>query len=363
MITFPCMFPSACIRFSARRSAFHGASAMRWPGLCMRAMQLGMIVVALESAGTAAIAARATTVARDTPDETGATHARQDGVALHPAAPVTAGQGSATDGSGRGFSFSTCQSHLSDDPDGTRDYAEDWEEHGGGAEAQYCGALAEMALGDVGDAAGTLDRLSHVAHWPLGEPANQGKAASPATREKTATTAVPPVDDIAHDTPDSLRRRAHVAEEAARAWQANDSPRQALDSAAYGLRLDPGDMTLHVIHARISVDMGMAQQAISDLTPLPDDATLRVDALVTRAAANRELGHIDLAATDIASALRQSPHNVAAALECGILNERQGKLEEARANWQEVIALAPDSHEADLARQDLSLLEADPAAP
>ena len=130
-----------------------------------------------------------------------------------------------------------------------------------------------------------------------------------------------------------------------------------------GLWLDPRDMTLRVIHARISVDMGMAQQAVSDLTPLPDDATLRVDALVTRAAANRELGHIDLAATDIAAALQQAPHNVAAELECGILHERQGRMEDARADWQQVIALAPDSHEADLARQDLSLLEADPAAP
>ncbi|MCE2578428.1 hypothetical protein LDL36_07915 [Komagataeibacter sp. FNDCR1] len=324
----------------------------------MRAMQVGMMVMALESAGGSA---RATVVGADAAGATGTPHApRPGGPSARAGGASQAGGGRA--GTGQEFSFATCQSHLSDDPDGTRDYADDWQEHGGGAEAEYCGALAEMALGDVGDAAATLDRLSHITHWPHGDAAHAPSqvAGAPAGAPASAPGGA---EDARHDTPESLRRRAHVAEEAARAWQANDSPRQALDSATYGLWLDPHDMTLRVIHARISVDMGMAQQAISDLTPLPDDATLRVDALVTRAAANRELGQIDLAATDITAALQQAPHNVAAELECGILHERQGKMEEARADWQQVIALAPDSHEADLARQDLSLLEADPAAP
>ncbi|POF63673.1 tetratricopeptide repeat protein [Novacetimonas maltaceti] len=362
MIAFTCMFPSACSRSPAPYRALYGVPCggrtARWRVVCMRAMQVGMMVMALESAGGSA---RATVVGADTASATGTPHAPRAGAA--PARvtgrPQAVGGGPAAR---QDFSFATCQSHLSDDPDGTRDYAEDWQEHGGGAEAEYCGALAEMALGDVGDAADTLDRLSHITHWPHGEAAPPAKAPSSAPSQAAGTPGGGREEER-HDTPESLHRRAHVAEEAARAWQADDSPRQALDSATYGLSLDPHDMTLRVIHARISVDMGMAQQAVSDLTPLPDDATLRVDALVTRAAANRELGQIDLAATDIAAALQQAPHNVAAELESGILHERQGKMEDARADWQQVIALAPDSHEADLARQDLSLLEADPAAP
>lgn len=372
-----------------------GAVTGRWMVLCMRAMQVGMVAVALESAGGSA---RATVVGADAAEASAPNAPRPGQVSLHTVAPgtpvrttarTTAGMGN---GAARNFSFAACQAQLADDPDGTRDYADDWQDHGGGAEAEYCGALADMALGDVGDAAATLDRLSRVAHWPQGwvapsrhpplPPVPSPSVPSRAVTASRGDTTPQPAGVVGgaqqngtqagiqdgtqagpHDTPESLRHRAHVAEEAARAWQANDSPRQALDSATYGLWLDPHDMTLRVIHARLCVDMGMAQQAVADLTPLPGDTALRVDALVTRAAANRALGHIDLAATDIAAALQLSPHNVAAELECGILHERQGRMEDARADWQQVIALAPDSHEADLARQDLSLLEADPAAP
>lgn len=66
---------------------------------------------------------------------------------------------------------------------------------------------------------------------------------------------------------------------------------------------------------------------------------------------------------DINAALKDMPDNGAALLERGILYQRQGLMEAARADWQDVVAVAPDSDEADLARQDLSLLETDPEAP
>ncbi|MDT8873057.1 hypothetical protein RAA17_23125 [Komagataeibacter rhaeticus] len=118
------------------------------------------------------------------------------------------------------WSFSRCTATLADDPDGARDYAEDWRAHGGGLEAGQCAALAQMEVGDVATAAAALDRLARTPGWPAG----------------MAPGARVPVED----TPQSLRRRATVAEEAARAWQADDSPKQAMDSATYGLTLAPG---------------------------------------------------------------------------------------------------------------------------
>ncbi|WP_244191853.1 tetratricopeptide repeat protein [Komagataeibacter swingsii] len=240
------------------------------------------------------------------------------------------------------WSFARCTATVSDDPDGARDYAEDWLGHGGGLEAEQCAALARIELGDVATAAASLDRLAHVPGWPVGDPAHAG--AQP-------------------DTAQSLRRRAAVAEQAARAWQADDSPKQAFDSAAYGLTLEPDDVPLRLVYARVAVELDQPQRAIDILTPLPPVPAERDEALVARAAAWRRLGRIEQAMADINAALKDMPRNGAALLERGILYQREGQMAQARADWQDVVTLAPDSDEADLARQDLSLLETDPEAP
>jgi regulator of sirC expression with transglutaminase-like and TPR domain len=47
-------------------------------------------------------------------------------------------------------------------------------------------------------------------------------------------------------------------------------------------------------------------------------------------------------------------------LERGILRQRRNDDEGARADWQRAISLAPDTATADLAEQNLALLEAGP---
>ncbi|MCE2575339.1 tetratricopeptide repeat protein [Komagataeibacter sp. FNDCR2] len=241
------------------------------------------------------------------------------------------------------WSLPHCTATLPDDPDGARDYAADWHNHGGGLEAEQCDAMARMELGDVASAATELDRLAHMADWPAGD----------TTGARTTGT----------DNRAWLPRRAALAEQAARAWQADDSPKQALDSATYGLTLAPGSPTLRLVYARVAVELDQPARAIATLTPLPDAPAERDEALVTRASAWRRLGRIDLGMADINAALKDAPHNGAALLERGILYMRRGEMEAARADWQDVVTLAPDSDEADLARQDLSLLETDPEAP
>lgn len=257
-----------------------------------------------------------------------------------PAAPAPSEPVAAS--TGGEWSFRRCTATLSDDPDGARDYAEDWQSHGGGLEAEQCDAMAQMELGDVATAATMLDHLAHVTDW-----------SSP----RQAGTQAPA------DTALALSRRAGLAEQAARAWQADDSPRQALDSAAYGLTLRPDDAALKLVYARVAVELGQPARAVETLTPLPGSQMERDEALVARAAAWRQMGRIDKGMADINAALKDMPDNGAALLERGILYQRQGLMEAARADWQDVVAVAPDSDEADLARQDLSLLETDPEAP
>ncbi|MBB2202939.1 tetratricopeptide repeat protein [Gluconacetobacter tumulisoli] len=221
--------------------------------------------------------------------------------------------------------LTACLARLPDDPDGARDYAAAWAGRGGGAEAARCGALALVALGDPGDAAIVLDGLAHAP----GDPA----------------------------------ARADIADEAARAWQADGDPARAFDSAGYGLGLRPGDPGLRIVRARAAVESGHAPQAIADLSPLPDTPDILTEALVVRASAYRRLGRIDLARADIDAAMRRAPQDVAALLERGIVRQRQGDMPGARSDWEQVMDLAPDSRQADMARQDLAVLEADPDAP
>ncbi|WP_240906303.1 tetratricopeptide repeat protein [Komagataeibacter xylinus] len=262
------------------------------------------------------------------------------------APPLIARPSSTPPATPQDWDFSHCTATLADDPDGARDYAEDWRSHGGGLEAEQCAALAQMELGDVATAATELDRLAHVPDWPAGPPANRR-----GSRQNVA------------ETPASRLRRASVAQAAARAWQADDSPKQAFDSATYGLMLAPDDPGLKLVYARVAVELGQPQRAIDMLTPLPSAPAARDEALVARAAAWRKLGRIDQGMADINAALHDMPHNGAALLERGILYQRQGQMEQARADWLDVVKQAPDSDEADLARQDLALLETDPEAP
>ncbi|MCA3414378.1 MAG: hypothetical protein INF84_07240, partial [Roseomonas sp.] len=61
------------------------------------------------------------------------------------------------------------------------------------------------------------------------------------------------------------------------------------------------------------------------------------------------------------TALRLAPRNVEALLERGILRQLRGEAEAARRDWERVLELAPDSAAADLAAQNLALIEAGPS--
>ena len=57
-------------------------------------------------------------------------------------------------------------------------------------------------------------------------------------------------------------------------------------------------------------------------------------------------------------AIAIDPDNAEALLERGILRQRHGDVAGARGDWERAIALAPDRATADLAEQNLALLEA-----
>jgi Tfp pilus assembly protein PilF len=87
----------------------------------------------------------------------------------------------------------------------------------------------------------------------------------------------------------------------------------------------------------------------------------RTEAWVLRAAAQRRLERLNPAEDSITTALRLAPRNVEALLERGIVRQLRGEAEAARRDWERVMELAPDSAAADLAAQNLALMEAGPS--
>ena len=206
-----------------------------------------------------------------------------------------------------GEEYDKCLSMLNTDPEGASAYADAWEATGGGEGATHCRALAELALGEAETGAALMDKL-----------AGSSKSAAAA--------------------------RASVYGQAGQAWLIAGSADKAYRSATLALSLTPDDEDLLIDRAIAAAEL---------------DAK-RTDALVLRAAATRGLNQLDRARDDIERALVQDPDNPEALLERGILRQRRGDRPGARRDWERAAALAPDTATADLAQQNLALLEAGP---
>ncbi|KGB20925.1 TPR repeat containing domain [Acetobacter tropicalis] len=250
------------------------------------------------------------------------------------ASPGQAGDHSATPGAGHAaaaWTADACLAMVGEDPFGARDYAQDWLHHGGDRAARHCHALALIELGDEQTAAQELDDL--VTKEPFSGPDSSASV------------------------------RAIMAVEAVDAWLAAGMPQNAVRVADYALAIRPGDEALSVAKARALLELNNPQAVVAELGALvAHTPTAGAEAYVLLASAERRCGQLDKAREHVARALARAPENPAALLEEGIIREQVGDAVGARTDWQRVLDLAPDGHEADLARQDLAVLAADPDA-
>lgn len=226
-----------------------------------------------------------------------------------------------------GPEYEACLALLRIDPEGAAQRAMQWEERGGGDGARHCLALALLALGEPDRAAARLERLA-------GGLAGGGAGGNAA--------------------------RASVYAQASQAWMMAGDPGRAYGAATLALVLMPDDPALLVDRALAAGAQGRYAEALEDLNRALSLDRGRADALVFRAAALRHLDRPEAAMQDIEAALRLNPESPEALLERGILRQLKGDAGGARGDWQRIIALAPDSAAADLARQNLALNEAGP---
>jgi tetratricopeptide (TPR) repeat protein len=221
-----------------------------------------------------------------------------------------------------GSTYEACLASLADDPEGALAMVGAWQATGGDG-AAHCQGLALIALGQPDAGATVLEQL--------------------AQRSGAAALA-----------------RASVLSQAVQARLMVGETDQAVADATMALDLSPANAELLIMRAVAQSGLGRYQEAIEDLDQALRLDGGRTDALVSRAALWRRLGYLADARNDVDAALTLSPDDAEALLERGILRQRMGDRAGARADWERVRGADPGSRTADLAEQNLSLLEAGP---
>jgi tetratricopeptide (TPR) repeat protein len=221
----------------------------------------------------------------------------------------------------QGPEYEQCLGLLETDPAAAATFARNWQNGGDGS--VHCLALANIALGNQTDGAAMLERLA------------ADSQADPAAR-------------------------ALVFSQAAEAWSMADDDARAYAAASRAVALNPDDIDLLLARAAIADSLERPADALVDLDRAIALDGKRTDALTQHATALRHLDRLDAADADIARVLAIDPDFPEALLERGILRQRRGDAAGAREDWQRTIDLAPDTPAADLAEQNLALLEAGP---
>jgi tetratricopeptide (TPR) repeat protein len=218
-----------------------------------------------------------------------------------------------------------CADLLQTDPEAAGRFALDWAARNGGEGAERCTALALMALGQPERGAARLEALA----------------------ARSAGTAAD---------------RAGLYAEAVQGWMLAGDAARAYAAATLGLSLAPEDAGLLLDRALAAGSLGRYGEALADLDRVLAADPRRTEAWAFRAAALRRMDRAAeaLAAADRALAL--DPDHPEALLERGILRQAAGDAEGARTDWLRLLRAAPDSAAADLAAQNLELLDAGPAS-
>jgi tetratricopeptide (TPR) repeat protein len=195
-----------------------------------------------------------------------------------------------------------------------------WSSMGGGEPAQHCAAVAMIAMRQFEEGAAKLEALAETSQ-------------------------------------SAPRLRAGMLAQAGQAWLLAKQPDRAFRAQSKALELVPGAPDLLIDRAQSLAEEKNYQAALQDLDEALKSAPDRSGVLTFRATAKRYLDDLRGARADVEEALKLDDHNQDAWLEDGIERNLATDLAGARASWQKVIALAPQSDAAEMARRDLELLD------
>lgn len=221
----------------------------------------------------------------------------------------------------QGANYESCLSTLAADPMSAIAMAASWQTAGGGDGAAHCRGLALIAAGKPDTGAEVLEELAARSNAPA-------------------------------------LARASVLGQAAQARLMVGQAAKAEADATAAVDLSPEDTDLLILRATARGQLQDFSGGIADLTEAIRLDDSRVDALVARAVMRRKQNQLDLAQDDVARAIALAPDDPDALLERGILRQRMGDRSGARADWERARGIDPNSTTADLAAQNLALLDA-----
>ena len=222
-----------------------------------------------------------------------------------------------------GPQYDECMTMLIDDPEGAEEMASSWQASGGGDAALHCQALAMIANGDAEAGAETLENLAHG-----------GK-----------------VEGLT---------KVVLLSQAADARIMAEQHQSAVIDTTEALAISPDDPDLLISRATANDALGKQKDAMEDLNQALALDETRGEALILRGSIWRRMDMLTEAKSDIDKAVAIDPDDPDALLERGILRQRAGDLAGAREDWIRARDLDPDSDTAELAAQNLTLLDAGP---
>ncbi len=238
--------------------------------------------------------------------------------------------------------YAACVQEADSDPRKAMDTAVDWQAVGGGIPARHCIALALINLGQYEIGAERLEQL--------GEDIQMGH------------------DILGLGDVDLNSLQAEINGQAGNAWLMTEEFGRAYSALSAALTEAPAQSRFRVEYfidrARALAGLEQYQKSLDDLDKAAQLAPERADIYVFRASAYRALGALDRAEEDLATALKLNPDSVSALLEQGIIFRMLGKDVEARADWLAIVTKFPDTPEAEIAAENLKLMdEASDATP
>lgn len=216
-----------------------------------------------------------------------------------------------------GPGYNECIDMIADDPEGALQFAHTLK----GAAALHCQGLAEVELGD-------------------------------------AELGAPILMQVGQDISQDPSTRAAILGQASRAWLMIDQAQKARRASSDALALLPNDPDLQFDDAIAAMATKDFSVAVVDLDQVLATDPKREEALVARATCLQELGKLDSAMRDANAAVKLDGDDQDALLERGIIRQHTGDIAGARADWQQVQSINPDTSSADLATQNLALLDA-----
>lgn len=222
-----------------------------------------------------------------------------------------------------GEQYDQCMTMLTDDPEGAEGVANAMRAAGDGIGATHCQALAKIANGEPEAGAVLLEGLAH------------GQAVESLTK-------------------------VILLGQAAEARLMAEQPKMAVKDTSEALEVAPDDTDLLFSRATAYDDLDREAEAMADLTRILTIDPARGDALVLRATIWRQMDRLEPARQDLEKALAMNPDDADALVERGILRQIIGDLAGARSDWTHARDIDPNSEAAELAIQNLTLLDSGP---